>query len=112
MKISIVANHSSFLFLKTIVHFNLVFPTNLTFSLKVSNDVFAAFYTVQNIDSTIFMHKAQVAFFRTHRNDRRRFPQIEIYHLNSPKNWQNPSFYVGIMPTIIFPGMELEDGGG
>jgi hypothetical protein len=54
VKISIVANHSSFLFLKTIVDFNLVFPTNLTFCLKVSNDVFAAFYTVQNIDSTIF----------------------------------------------------------
>jgi hypothetical protein len=90
----------------------LVFPKNLTFSLKVSNDVFTAFYTVQNIDSTIFMHTAQIAFFRTHRNDRCGFLEIEIYHPNSPENWQNPSLYVGIMPTIIFPGLEVEDGGG
>ena len=59
-----------------------------------------------------FMLTDQIAFFRTHRNDRCGFPEIEIYHPNSPENWQNPSFYVGIMPTIIFPGMELEDGGG
>jgi hypothetical protein len=35
-----------------------------------------------------------------------------MYHPNSPENWQNPSFYVGIMPTIIFPGMEVEGSGG
>jgi hypothetical protein len=112
MKISIVANHSSFLFLKTIVHFNLVFPTNLTFSLKVSNDVFAAFYTVQNIDSTIFYAYSSDSIFPDPSNDCCGFREIEIYHPNSPENWQNPSFYVGIMPTIIFPGMEVEDGGG
>ncbi len=39
VKISILANHSSFFFLKTTVHFNSVFLTNLTFFLRDSNDV-------------------------------------------------------------------------
>jgi hypothetical protein len=74
---------------------------------------FAAFYTVQNIDSTTFYaHSSDSAVFWTHRNDHCGFLEIETCRPNSPENRQNPSFFVGIMPTIIFPGREVEDGGG
>ncbi len=73
---------------------------------------FAAYYTVQNIDSTNFYpHSSDSVVFRTHRNDHYGFLEIETCRANRPKNWKNPSFF-GLMSTIIFTGKEVEDGGG
>jgi hypothetical protein len=112
VKISILANHSSFFFLKTTVHFNLVFVINLTFSLKVSNDVCGFLHCTEYRFNYFYAYSSDRIVFQTDRNDRCGFLEIETCRPNSPENWQHPSFFVGIMPTIIFPEMEVEDGGG
>jgi hypothetical protein len=73
---------------------------------------FAAFYTVQNIDSTTFYpHSSDSVVFRTHKNDRYGFLEIDTCRANSPENCKS-IFFVGLMPKIIFPGKEVQDGGG
>jgi hypothetical protein len=70
------------------------------------------FYTLLNINSTIFYaYSSDSEVFLAHRNDRYGLLEMDV-----ASNWLWKLtifiFFVGMMPTIILLGMEVEDGGG
>jgi hypothetical protein len=68
------------------------------------------FYSLSNVNSIIFYaYSSDSEVFRAHRNDRYGFLEMDVAS-KWPQKLTTSIFFVGMMPTIILPRMEVEDG--